>query len=397
MRDILETALDAIRINRLRSILTILIIAVGITSLVGIQTAIEVLSREVSDSFGRMGAAKITITAAEKAPPLTVSQAESFTAAYSSGTASASLTVNPIARATCEGRSTDPVITLTASDAGWLACSGMELSAGRNFTSREAQEGAAVCIIGSFIAKKITGDEKPEAALGREVSFGRGTYRIIGVTSRRGASLTPGGNCEAVIPLHNAINSLVGGEAGCTITCITGGGQAAGGSEAEISSLMRRARRLQPGADDDFTIRSGDSLEEMMDSIKAKLSGAALAIGLITLLGAAVGLMNIMLVSVRERRSEIGLRKALGARNSQIARQFLFEAFLICQAGGAIGTILGIGAGNIVASLLESTALMPFKWIGIAILTCAAVSLLAGLIPALRASEMNPAEALGCE
>lgn len=390
MSDILETALDAIRTNRLRSILTILIITVGITSLVGIQTAIEVLSNGLSDSFGRMGASRMEITSAEKAPPLTATQAEAFAARFES---SISLTVNPIACASSGGRRTDPVVTLTASDAGWLAGSGTQLAAGRNFSPGEISSGAAVCILGSSIAGRLFGRNRPRDAIGREVSFGEGAYRVIGVTERKGASLFGGSDCEAVIPLHNAVGRLCGDDAGCTVSFVCPPERDLSAETGRAAALMRSIRRLPHSAEDDFTVRGGDSLQETLSSLSSKLSLAALAIGLITLLGAAVGLMNIMLVSVRERRAEIGLRKALGATGSNIARQFLFEALLICQAGGVAGALLGAAAGNMVALALDGDFIIPYKWFGIAFLTCTAVSLLSGLLPARRAALLDPVEA----
>lgn len=394
MRDFLETALDAIRTNRLRSVLTILIIAAGITSLVGIQTAIEILSRELSDSFSRMGAARITVTAAEKAPPLTVSQARSFTTVVCSGgdiAASISILVDALARASSEGKTTDPVITLTASDRQWLQCSGNTLAAGRNFTRKEIKEGAAVCLIGASIAARTAGTGKD--AIGGEISFGRGTYRIIGIIEKRGAGFSPGAGCEAVIPLANATGQLIGDESSCTVTLLAA--ESGAGSARETARIaMRKTRRLPPDASDDFEIKSGDSLGDTLSSLESKLSAAALATGLITLLGAAAGLMNIMLVSVRERRSEIGLRKALGARKEMIAGQFIFEAFFICQIGGLCGAALGAAAGNIVALILGGSFLIPVKWFALALLVCTAVSLLSGFLPARRAAAMDPIEAL---
>ncbi|MBR5055946.1 MAG: ABC transporter permease [Bacteroidales bacterium] len=371
-----------------------MIITVGITSLVGIQTAIEVLSRELSDSFGRMGAARMEITAAEKAPPITVAQAEAFARRLEAGNPSVSLTVNPIACASSGGKRTDPVVTLTASDANWLAGCGSQLAAGRNFSPGEISSGAAVCIIGASIAGRLFGRDNPQIAIGRKVSFGDGAYRVIGVTKRKGASLTGGGDCEAVIPLRNAVGRLRGEEAGCTVTFVCPEGVTPEEAEGRAAALMRGIRRLHASAENDFTVRSGDSLQETLSSISSKLSLAALAIGLITLLGAAVGLMNIMLVSVRERRAEIGLRKALGATGGNIARQFLFEALLICQAGGVAGALLGAAAGNIVALVLDGAFVIPYKWFGIAFITCTVVSLLSGLLPARRAALLDPVEAL---
>ena len=160
---------------------------------------------------------------------------------------------------------------------------------------------------------------------------------------------------------------------------------------------MRKIRRIAPGSKDDFTLRTGDAFEETLTSLREKLSAAALAIGLITLLGASAGLTNIMLVSVRERRMEIGLRKALGARKGDLARQFLFEAFLICQAGGLLGVILGTAAGNIVAAVLGAAFVFPLKWLAVALLICLVVGLLSGSLPAGRAAGMDPVEALRYE
>ena len=173
---------------------------------------------------------------------------------------------------------------------------------------------------------------------------------------------------------------------------VAASGQAA--AVATAGTLMGAVRRLPPGSEPDFEIVRADSTEEMLASLRGKLSAAALVIGLITMLGAATGLMNSMLVSVKERTREIGTCRALGARARAIERQFLAEAVLTGQAGCLAGILLGLLLGNLVALTMEGDFIVPWRWIGFSVLLSLAVSLASGLLPARRAAALDPIEAL---
>jgi putative ABC transport system permease protein len=165
----------------------------------------------------------------------------------------------------------------------------------------------------------------------------------------------------------------------------------------EATVTLRNVRRLSAADENDFEVTKSDSLIGLIKENTIYLRLAAIGIGLITLLGAAIGLMNIMLVSVTERTREIGIRKALGATRQNIRIQFLVEAIVICQMGGLLGILLGIMVGNIVTLLLGGSFLFPWLWISVALVTCTVVGLLSGLYPALRAAQLDPIEALRYE
>jgi putative ABC transport system permease protein len=156
-------------------------------------------------------------------------------------------------------------------------------------------------------------------------------------------------------------------------------------------------RKLRPSDEDNFMIEKSDNLaNELNDQLKY-VTVAATIIGLITLLGAAIGLMNIMLVSVTERTREIGTRKAIGAKKSAIKFQFLTESIVIGQIGGIVGIILGIIIGNVVSLLIGSVFIIPWAWIILGALLCFIVGVLSGYIPANKAANLDPIEALRYE
>ena len=386
MKDQFGSALAAIKANRLRSVLTISIIAIGVTALVGIETAIGVLSRQLSESFGRMGSGTLSLVPEAEARPFTWHETSSFVESFETGDGLASLSapITPVAVVTAEGKRTEPMVSVLAADALWLAVSNRALAQGRNFTPRESAAGSAVCLVGHNLARKLFGSDV--AATGKTLSFSGMPYTVIGVLAAQGTLLGGGSDYTLVLPLQ-AGREWLPEDTQWQITI-------SGVSEREASTRMRTLRRLPPGVPDDFQFRRSDALQSRLDSLEKKLSIAALAIGLITLLGAAVALMNILLVSVKERTGEIGLRKALGERVASIRRSFLAESILIGQIGGVAGIVLGLLAGAGVALSLGGGWHIPWRWLAAALGLCVLVSLLSGTLPARRAAALQPVDAL---
>ncbi|HNA41559.1 MAG TPA: FtsX-like permease family protein, partial [Saprospiraceae bacterium] len=168
-------------------------------------------------------------------------------------------------------------------------------------------------------------------------------------------------------------------------------------AESAAIGLFRNIRMLKIKDENNFEIQKSDALVDELKDNTTKLRMSAVVIGMITLLGAAIGLMNIMLVSVTERTREIGIIKALGAKRSNIMFQFLTEAIIICQLGGMVGIILGILVGNIITLFMGGSFLIPWVWITLGVITCLIVGIASGMYPAIKASKLDPVEALRYE
>ena len=382
MRDEIRFALDSLLVNRRRMVLTVAIIAVGVASLVGIQTAVSILADEVAGSLGRAGAGLFTLQAQKEAPPISYRQAKSFCEMLPS--TSVWSVVKKQAQLRSGGVTTDPVVRVLACDENYLACQDLRLAAGRGFTLREVEERLPVALIGDNVRKKLFGNEN---GLGEMLSCGSGRYRVVGVLAREGALYGSSLDASLLVPIDASA-------ADCRISVRVPETGTLSSAVAEAGAQLAAVRRLPPGSEPDFEIAKAEGAEATLASLRSKLSLLALAIGLVTMLGASVGLMNSLLVSVKQRTQEIGTRRALGARARSISRQFLLESVVIGQMGNASGVLLGLLFGGLTALALGGRFSVPWPWLGAATLLSLAVSLAAGVLPARRAARLNPVEAL---
>ena len=382
MRDEIRFALDSLLVNRRRMVLTVAIIAVGVASLVGIQTAVSILADEVAGSLGRAGAGLFTLQAQKEAPPISYRQAKSFCEMLPS--TSVWSVVKKQAQLRSGGVTTDPVVRVLACDENYLACQDLRLAAGRGFTQQEVEERLPVALLGDNVRKKLFENEN---GLGEMVSCGNGRYRVVGVLAREGALYGSSLDASMLVPIDASA-------ADCRISVRVPETGSLSAAVAEAGAQLAAVRRLPPGSEPDFEIAKAEGAEATLASLRSKLSLLALAIGLVTMLGASVGLMNSLLVSVKQRTQEIGTRRALGARARSISRQFLLESVVIGQMGNASGVLLGLLFGGLTALALGGRFSVPWPWLGAATLLSLAVSLAAGVLPARRAARLNPVEAL---
>jgi len=386
MSDYFRFILDSVFCNRRRAVFTVAIIAVGVSALVGIQTALDVMADRVVGSFNRMGTGLCSIRPKADAAPLTRQQAKAFCTAWQSEEAADAAVWaegGSAVQVRSGGAMTDPVVRVLFCDAVYLACIGARVAQGRGFMAYDIDERQPVALLGDNVRRRLFGEGD---GLGEWVSCPAGRFRVAGVLERQGAMFGTQLDNAVLLPLD-------GMQTGCSVLFrVPSSGQAAAITGA--GCRMAVLRRLAPGAEPDFEIVRADSSEEMLASLRRKLSAAALVIGLITMLGAAVGLMNSMLVAVKERTREIGTCRALGARARDIERQFLLEAVVIGQAGCAAGVALGLLLGKLVAVALEGDFVAPWRWIALSVVLAVVTSLASGLLPARRAASLDPIAAL---
>jgi putative ABC transport system permease protein len=422
--DVFSLAFRTVRSNKLRTGLTVSIIAFGIMALIGIITAIQAMNQKFSESFSTMGANAFTIRFKERnirfggggnqddiklskkgsrkekksslGRSITKDEAELFVNRFHyPAVKSISIFGNRNNIVSYQEKKTSPNIILFGGDENYVPLNGFTIAAGRNMNKTDVSAGSNVCLLGYDVAKKLFRDDA-QRAVNAVVRVNDIPFRVLGVLAGRGSSfgfsrdniiVTSYTNIERNFPTGNSYVVAV------MTTDLLNVNQAMG--EAEGS--FRAIRKLAVTEDNNFVLDRSDSIAEKAMNSLGFLTISATFIGLITLIGAAIGLMNIMLVSVSERTKEVGLIKAIGGKSKIVRRQFLLEAIIISVLGALFGIVLGVLVGNLFAIVLNTGFVVPWNWVIYGIVICSLVGLLAGLYPALKAGRLNPSEALRYE
>ncbi|MEO9964370.1 MAG: ABC transporter permease [Reichenbachiella sp.] len=403
----IREAIGSILANKLRTILTAAIIAIGITSLVGILTAIDGIQNSINDSFSNLGSNTFVIgdieeergkksgVAQKTYPPLTFQQVSLFVKNYTVGEVTSLYTqVTRFAQVKYKSEVTNPNISITGGDDNFLYVEGYDLEEGRSISPYEQQNGSNVVLIGQEVFNTLF--KENERVLNQSISFLGSKFKIVGVLAKQG---TEGGRADraVIVPLdvarRLAKNRALNYKIGVAVKDPTRMDYLMG----EATGLMKTIRKDVPGSENSFDIEEKKSLAERLGEITGYLRIGGFTIGFITLLGASIGLMNIMLVSVTERTREIGVRKAMGATPKRIRQQFLIESIVITQIGGLGGVVLGFIVGNLISNALADTFVVPWLWMLVGFLVGVVVGLLSGYLPAYKASKLDPIVSLRFE
>jgi putative ABC transport system permease protein len=401
----IKLAISALKGNRLRSTLTLLIISFGIMALIIIFTCIDAIRGNITENFIELGAGAFTIQKEEgvsrrrggdELTKLTYDEAERFRAKFNfPARISINTNLNGNAVVKTKFAESNPNVGIDAGDINYIDLAGKNIEEGRNFTEIEVQNGSNVAVLGYDAAAKLY--PAIDSVVGSKIFVEGKRYSVIGLLESKGASAGKNDNF-VLIPYTNGRKEYDFSNVSFNIIVEAPDPDMLEKAIAEAEGVMRSVKKLGALDLNNFSIVRSDKLANTYLEQIYFIEVATGVIGFLTLLGAGVGLMNIMLVSVNERTREIGVSKSLGATRRTIFMQFLLEAITICVLGGFIGVILGLILGNLIAIfVLQSKFTFSVGWVLGGIIFCTLIGLVAGLFPAYRASNLNPVDALRYE
>jgi putative ABC transport system permease protein len=406
LKEILSMAVNALRVNKLRSALTMLGVAIGVFSVIGVMTALSAIQGSIETGLSFLGSnifqfAKYPVISKNDPEEkyanrrnIDLAQGNDYKKRMEGEAAAVCLKVFYGGRPVAYNRMKFQGFTLVGTNEWFLAANAYKLGYGRNISAEDVEFGRNVCVVGPDVEKKLFPNETP---LGKTIKVGDHPYRIIGVTEGKGATFGQTQDNIISMPITKFFADF--GSANRTVNVATQSTSQATYYATMDKGIgaMRAARGLKLGKDNDFEIYSNDSLVTAFAQVADTIRAGAFVISAIALLASGIGIMNIMLVSVTERTREIGVRKAIGARRGDIVRQFLLEAIMLSEIGGLAGIFIGIAGGNGIALWFHLTLVFPYGWALTGLAVCSIIGIGFGFYPAWKASSLHPIDALRWE
>lgn len=407
LREMILIALRSIRTNLLRTVLTIAVIGLGITALISMTTATSSLEANVEQQFSTLGTNVFSIRRKAEGglnrgrrinlgEPISYQEAQKFAELSPEElTVSYSIFGSQSATVGRGSKQTNPNIAVLGIDEHYLTVSGYEIDLGRNFTASDANSANRLVLIGSDISAELF--EPWEDPIGEEITIGSQPYSVAGLLKEKGQGFGMSQDNQCYIPIPCLRQQYSDEGRSYALSCAVTKAEDLTPMAEVSTGILRVIRGDKPGEDSSFGIAMSNGLVSTLKEATQGITLAASFIGIITLFGAGIGLMNIMLVSVSERTREIGTRKALGASPKAIRTQFLVEVIIIGQMGGLTGILLGLIVGNLIASFMETPFVVPWGWMALGIFLSFITSIASGYYPARKAARLDPIIALGRE
>ena len=400
-------ALSALAVHKLRSVLTLLGVLIGVFSIIVVMTTMRALKANIEHELSQLGGQTFAV---QKWPAIYFGGPEGFQKFWRRrdiGLAQgrivqekATLAVSVGIEANLWGgqietryKKTPPTVQLLGETPGSFPARNWTLAAGRALSETDVENARDVCVLGDGLAKTIFPSGSP---IGERLKINGINYSVAGVLAPKGGAVNGEQDKFAVIPITTALNRF-GRVRSLTILVQARDAASYDDTVEQVRGILRVARKVPPRADDDFELFSNDSLIAQFNSLTRAVRIGVSVVSSIALVAAGIGIMNIMLVSVTERTREIGIRRAVGAKKRNIMMQFIVEAVALCEIGGVIGVLVGIGGGNVAAHFLKVPPVIPFDWVILGLMICSIVGISFGTYPAWKASNLDPIESLRYE
>jgi len=415
MSDLVGMSFQAIRTNKLRSSLTLVGIVLGVASIIAVMTGISVIQGTMEKEMSVLGAQTFQVQKwpsgfstdeerrkAMRRPPMTLADAKAIRDHVKSVDIVGSEIWDFGFKAEYRGEETNDNLSIVGGTPEYPQNNTHFVGRGRNISQMDVHAGRKVVVIGYAIAQQLFPFVDP---VGRDIRVDSREYKIIGVFDEKKSAFNSSYDSYVLMPVTTFLNTYgdsnrEGWERSVNITVHARTPELIDDAIAETRAVLRRVRGVRRGEEDNFEYFNSESTIREFNQMTAGVKVGAFVIGIIALLVAGIGIMNIMLVSVTERTKEIGIRKSLGAKPQFILRQFLLEAIVLCNLGGIIGVVVGFGIGNMMVKMGMSSsfeAVVPVEWAIIGLLFCTAVGVIFGMLPAVKASRLNPIDALRYE